>query len=92
MIEYEKLKEKEALMEENKLIIYKNDEGDIVVDAIYKDETLWLTQKGMSKVFEVGVPAISKHLKNVFEEKKLDRSSVVSKMEINMMRLLQRII
>ena len=82
MIEYEKLKEKEALMEENKLIIYKNNEGDIVVDAIYKDETLWLTQKGMSKVFEVGVPAISKHLKNVFEEKELDRSSVVSKMEI----------
>lgn len=36
----------------------------------------------MSKVFEVGVPAISKHLKNIFEEKELDKSSVVSKMEI----------
>ncbi len=69
-------------MEDNKLIIYKNSEGNIIVDAIYRDETLWLTQKGMSKVFEVGVPAISKHLKNVFEEKELDRSSVVSKMEI----------
>ena len=69
-------------MEDNKLIIYKNSEGNIIVEAIYKDETLWLSQKGMSKVFEVGVPAISKHLKNVFEEKELDRSSVVSKMEI----------
>ena len=36
----------------------------------------------MSKVFEVGVPAISKHLKNIFEEKELDKSAVVSKMEI----------
>ena len=69
-------------MEENKLIIYINSDGNLVVDAIYKDETLWLSQKGMAKVFDVGVPAISKHLKNVFEEKELDRSSVVSKMEI----------
>ena len=70
-------------MQDNNLIIYKNSEGNIIVDAIYKDETLWLSQKGMSKVFEVGVPAISKHLKNIFDEKELYKSSVVSKMEIN---------
>ena len=69
-------------MQDNNLIIYKNSEGNIIVDAIYKDETLWLSQKGMSKVFEVGVPAISKHLKNIFDEKELYKSSVVSKMEI----------
>ena len=69
-------------MEDNKLIIYKNNEGNIIVDAIYKDETLWLSQKGMSKVFDVGVPAISKHLKNIFEEQELDKNLVVSKMEI----------
>ena len=44
---YEKLKKRRVLMENNKLIIYKNSEGNIVVDAIYKDETLWLSQKGM---------------------------------------------
>ena len=69
-------------MPENDLIIYKNDEGNIIVDAIYKDETLWLSQKGMSKVFEVGVPAISKHLENIFEETELIKNSVVSKKEI----------
>ena len=37
-------------MEDNKLIMYKDSNGDIVVDAMYKDETLWLSQKGMSKV------------------------------------------
>ncbi len=45
-------------MEENDLIIYRNSEENII---IYKDETLWLSQKEMSKVFEVGVPTISKH-------------------------------
>lgn len=69
-------------MEDNNLIIYKNSDGDIILDAIYKDETLQLSQKGMSKVFEVGVPAISKHLKNIFEENELDKNLVVSKMEI----------
>ena len=69
-------------MEDNKLIIYKNSEGNIIVDAIYKDETLWLSQKRMSKVFNVGIPAISKHLKNIFEDNELDRNSVISKMEI----------
>lgn len=70
------------LDEKNNLLIYINKDGNIIVDAIYKDETLWLTQKGMSKVFEVGVPAISKHLKNIFEEEELNKDSVVSKMEI----------
>ena len=81
-----KMKEKEVkklnnLEDKNNLLIYKNKDGNIIVDAIYKDETLWLSQKGMAKVFEVGVPAISKHLKNIFEEKELEESMVVSKME-----------
>ena len=58
-------------MEDNKLIIYKNSDGDINVDAIYKDETLWLSQKGMSKVFECSTDNISLHLKHIFEEKEL---------------------
>jgi len=70
------------MYEDNNLIIYKNNEGNIIVDAIYKDETLWLSQKEMANVFSVGVPAISKHLKNIFEEKELDKTAVVSKMEI----------
>ena len=66
-------------MEENNLIIYKNSEGNIIVDAIYKDEILCLSQNGMSKVFEVGIPAILKHLKNIFYEKALDKNLVNEK-------------
>ena len=69
-------------MEKDNLIIYKNKEGEVIVDAIYQDETLWLTMKGMAKVFDVQVPAISKHLNNIFEEGELDKNSTVSKMEI----------
>ena len=66
-------------MEDNKLIIYKNSEGNIIVDAIYKDETLWLSQKGMSKVFECYTDNISLHLKHIFEEKELEKKSVTEK-------------
>lgn len=65
----------------NNLLIYKNKEGNIVVDAIYKDETLWLSQKGMANVFGVNVPAISKQLKNIFDDGELDPLVVISKME-----------
>ena len=70
------------LKEQNDLLIYKDENDNIIVDAIYKEETLWLTQKGMAEVFGVKVPAISKRLKNVFESGELEKDSVVSKMEI----------
>ena len=69
-------------MEDNKLIIYKNSDGDIIVDAIYKDETLWLSQKGMSKVFDCSIDNISLHLKNIFRDNELDENSVTEKSSI----------
>lgn len=57
------------LEEKNNLLIYKNKDGNIIVDAIYKDETLWLTQKGMSKVFDCSTDNISLHLKNILRIK-----------------------
>ena len=64
-------------MDNNDLIIYKNSDGNIIVDAIFKDETLWLTQKGMSKVFDCSTDNISLHLKNIFKDNELDENSVV---------------
>lgn len=54
---YEKIKERRLLMEKNKLIIYKNSDGNIIVDAIYKDELYGYHKKVCQKVFNVGVPA-----------------------------------
>ncbi len=52
------------------------------VQVVYRDETIWCTQKAMAQLFNVGVPAISKHLKNIFESGELVENMVVSKMEI----------
>ena len=57
-----------------------NNEGE--VSALIKEDTIWLTQKSMAHLFGVNLPAISKHLKNIFEEGELEINSTVSKMEI----------
>lgn len=51
------------------------------VQVVYKDDTIWATQKAMATLFDVGVPAISKHLKNIFESRELNRNTTISKME-----------
>lgn len=67
---------------EFQFLIYNTPEGDISVNAVVKDETIWLTQKAMAELFDVGVPAISKHLANIYTDGELDESSTISKMEI----------
>lgn len=52
------------------------------VEVFYQNEMLWLTQKAMATLFDVGIPAISKHLKNIFDEGELKPEATVSKMEI----------
>ena len=51
------------------------------VQVIYKDETIWATQKVMAELFDVQRPAISKHLTNIFEQEELDKLTTISKME-----------
>lgn len=63
-------------------LIYKSAEGDISVNALIKDESIWLSQKAMAELFGVTTPAISKHLKNIFEEGELVEKVVVSILEI----------
>ena len=66
---------------ELKYLIYNTPEESVSVSAIIKDETIWLTQKSMAELFDVGVPAISKHLKNIFEEGELIEKVVISILE-----------
>lgn len=62
-------------------LLYSMPDADGKVQVVIKDETLWCTQKAMAQLFGVGVSAISKHLKNIFEEGELVADSVISKME-----------
>ena len=61
------------------LLIYKHKDGNVAVDAIFKDETLLFTQKSMAKVFEIDRTVITKHLKNIFNDGKLNKDSVCVK-------------
>ena len=51
------------------------------IQVVYKDESIWATQKAMATLFDVGIPAISKHLKNTFESGELNKVTTISKME-----------
>ena len=64
-------------MHESNILLYETDDGKINVDVILKEETIWLTQKGMADLFECSIDNISLHLKNIFQEKELDKSSTV---------------
>lgn len=70
------------MADEIQFILYNIPEGDGKVQAVIKEDTIWLTQKAMAELFGVNVPAISKHLRNIFEEGELREDVVVSKMEI----------
>ena len=63
------------------VIVYQAENESVSTNVLFKDETFWMTQKDMAKLFDVNVPAISKHLKNIFESGELDLLAVISKME-----------
>lgn len=65
-----------------RFLVYRSANEDVSVNAIIKDETVWLTQKGMAALFGVNIPAVSKHLHNIYEEGELRRDTTVSRMEI----------
>lgn len=63
-------------------LLYKTENGDVKVDVLLQNETIWMPQKKMAELFDINVPAISKHLKNIFESGELLKESTVSILEI----------
>ena len=69
-------------MKEIQFLIYRSAEDEVSINPVIKDETIWLNQRSMAELFEVGVPAIAKHLQNIYADGELLQESTVSKMEI----------
>ena len=63
-------------------LLYKTDKGDVKVDVLLQNETIWLPQSKIAELFEVQRPAITKHLKNIFESGELDEKVVCSILEL----------
>jgi len=70
-----------ALEKKGEFLLYKAQDGAVKVDVFFQDETVWLTQKALAELFGVKIPAINKHLKNIFETGELDRDSTISILE-----------
>lgn len=64
-----------------KFLIYQSVSENVTVNAVIKDETIWLTQKAMAELFGINIPAVSKHLQNIYDEGELRKDATVSKME-----------
>ena len=72
-------REDNDMNEEMPVVLYTSPDGKVTVNALVKDETLWMTQLGMAMLFEVDKSSISRHLKNIFAEGELDERVVVAK-------------
>src|SRR5690606_29604892 len=73
--------QKEENMQESNFLLYTTPSGDVRLDVMLFEESIWLTQKAMAELFSVGVPAISKHLANIFESGELVEDAVISILE-----------
>ena len=69
------------MMGQGEILLYSNGSDKEYVSVVFKDETFWLTQKAMAELFDVNVPAVSKHLQNIYEDQELSRDATISKME-----------
>ncbi len=70
------------MSDQNQFLLYTAPDGAVKVDVFFKEETVWLTQKALAALFAVNVPAVNKHLKNIFDSGELTREATVSKMEM----------
>ena len=64
---------------ENKLVLYKDDEGKLSVNTLFADEDVWLTQAQLAEIYKSSKSNISEHLKNIFNDNELDKEVVVRK-------------
>jgi hypothetical protein len=67
--------------QQNDIIFYNTPAGDVKIEVIFNDETFWLTQKRMAELFGVEVPAINKHLSNIYETGELNKEATISILE-----------
>jgi len=66
---------------ESEFLLYAAQDGVVKVRVLFREETAWLTQRAIAELFGVQLPAIAKHLKNIFDSNELDETSVVSILE-----------
>jgi hypothetical protein len=73
--------EKTLPAKQSDFLLYTGNDGEVTVEVFLKDETVWLTQKAIAELFGVNIPAINKHLSNIFESGELQKEATISILE-----------
>jgi len=69
-------------LQQNKIILYQSSDGIVSVDVIFEDETFWLNQKAMAKLFDVDIKTVNEHLQNIYLIQELDKDSTIRNFRI----------
>jgi len=64
------------------ILLYQTEDGNNRIEVMLENETVWLSQKLMAELFQVTVPTINEHIKNIFNEQELQENSVIRKFRI----------
>ena len=64
------------------ILIYKSENGEIKIDVYMEENNVWLTQKSLAELYQVSVPTINEHIKNIISEKELDENSTIRNFRI----------
>lgn len=70
------------MIDRNNIIMYQSDDGKFKIDVRIEDETVWLTQRGISELYQKGVNTINEHIKNIYNEGELSEESTIRKNRI----------
>ena len=66
----------------DQILLYTTEDSDVKIDVFFQDETVWLTQKMMSELFDVDVRTVNEHLQNVYQEGELAKNATIRKFRI----------
>src|ERR1700733_8003494 len=69
------------LNEQSQVVLYQTPDGKVTVNVLFARDNFWLTQRTMAQLFGVNIPAVSRHLKNIYTSRELTPQATVSKME-----------
>jgi hypothetical protein len=73
---------KETMEDTGKILIYQNEKNETKIDVYFSGDTVWMTQKALAELYQVIVPTINEHIKNIYSEQKLDETATIRQSRI----------
>ena len=91
MAEEKNIKQDNLVPIQDEIVLYQSEDGNIKVDVLFQDETVWLTQEQMAQLFGKGRTTITEHIGNIFKEGELDEEKVCRNSDIPLNMVLLKV-